>query len=175
MLVVDEALARLDGLALLRRLRAEGLQVPVLVTLARDALDARLAAFDAGADDCAGRSIDIAELEARLRALGRRRCPLTTRLRVADLRFDVAAGEITRGTRRLHVFRGGRTLLELLMRASPAIVPKHRLEEALWGDEPPCRDLLRAHVYELRRRIDADGEAPLLHTVPGVGYRLAPQ
>ena len=172
-IVIERALPRLDGLALLRRLRADGARVPVVVTLADDGLEARLAAFDAGADDCLGKPFAVAELEARLRALARRRCAMSTVLHVGDLRFDTASGEITRGARTLQLFRGGRALLELLMRESPAVVSKARLERVLWGDDPPARDRLRAHVYELRRRIDAPGETPLLRTVPGVGYRLA--
>jgi len=171
--VIDRALPRGDGLALLRRLRDAGTQVPVLVTLADDGLDARLAAFDAGADDCLAKPFALAELEARLRALSRRRRPLQSQLQVGDLHYDLATGEIRRGDRRLRLYRGCRVLLETLMRESPAIVDRDRLEAALWGDEIPDRDRLRAHVYELRRRIDAAGDAPLLHTVPGRGYRLA--
>lgn len=172
-LVVARSLARLDGLSLLRRLRDDGLDVPVLVLSADDDLGTRLAAFDAGADDCLGKPFAVAELEARLRALVRRRRPAGTSLRVGDLHYDVATGEIRRGARTIRLFRGPRALLERLMRESPAIVPKDRLEAVLWGDERPDRDLLRTHVWELRRRIDGPGDVPLLHTAPGIGYRLA--
>jgi DNA-binding winged helix-turn-helix (wHTH) protein len=66
-------------------------------------------------------------------------------------------------------------LLEVLMQASPAAVTRERLEYALWGDEPPDGDMLRSHIYELRRSIDAGFERKLLHTLPRIGYRLGPE
>ncbi len=82
--------------------------------------------------------------------------------------------EARRDGRLLHLYPACRKLLEVLMRASPAAVSRGELEYALWGDEPPEGDLLRSHVYELRRVVDGPFERKLIHTLPRVGYRLAP-
>jgi DNA-binding winged helix-turn-helix (wHTH) protein len=71
------------------------------------------------------------------------------------------------------VYASGRKILEELMRASPAVVGRERLEEAVWGDAPPDGDMLRSHVYELRKRVDGPYATKLIHTVPKAGYRLA--
>lgn len=91
---------------------------------------------------------------------------------VGDLRFHVGTLEIHRGGRRIALSRTGRRLLELLMRESPQVVTRARLERAAWGDGTPGTDLLRSHMYVLRRAIETDAEKPLLHTVAGSGYRL---
>ena len=73
----------------------------------------------------------------------------------------------------IHLFPAGRKLLEALMRASPAVVTREQLERTLWGDEPPDGDMLRSHVYELRREVDGPFPVKLIQTVPRTGYRLA--
>jgi DNA-binding winged helix-turn-helix (wHTH) protein len=73
----------------------------------------------------------------------------------------------------LHLYAGSKKLLEVLMRASPAVVARDRLEATLWGDNPPEKELLRSHMYELRKRVDGAFDTKLLHTVPKLGYRLA--
>ncbi len=80
--------------------------------------------------------------------------------------------EIRRAERRITLTRTGRRLLELLMRESPHVVTRARLERAAWGDGVPGTDLLRSHMYVLRRAIEHEPEKALLHTVPGAGYRL---
>ena len=175
--VLDWMLPGLDGPEVMRRLREEhGRDTPVIMLTARDDLPDKIAGFRAGADDYLTKPFALPELEVRLEALaaradgrGRRRV-----LEVADLRLDLATLEATRAGRRLHLFPACRKLLEVLMQASPAAVTRERLEYALWGDDPPDRDMLRSHVYELRRSVDAPFEAKLIHTLPRVGYRLAP-
>ncbi len=171
-LVLDWMLPRLDGLAVLRRLREAGSDIPVLMLTARTELSDKLASFGTGADDYLTKPFSIAELEARILALHARRVGRRRVLRVADLCYDLSTHEITRNGQRLHLHPGSRKLLEVLMRESPGIVGKERLEAALWGDDLPDRDLLRTHIYELRKRIDAGHAAKLLHTIPKLGYRL---
>jgi DNA-binding response OmpR family regulator len=174
-IVLDWMLPRMDGRELLARLRQAGRQVPVLMLTARGELDDKVRSFRGGADDYLTKPFDLPELEVRIEALvararggrGRRT------LEVADLRLDLATLEVTRGGRSLHLYPAGRKLLELLMQASPAAVPRERLERGLWGDDPPEGDMLRSHVYELRRSVDGPFERKLIHTVPRVGYRLA--
>jgi DNA-binding response OmpR family regulator len=168
-------LPRLDGNQLCQRLRAAGSSVPVLMLTARDQLDDTLAGFAAGADDYLTKPFSLQEVEARVRALVRRAKPNRSQvLRVADLELDLGSLVARRAGAVLDLQPGTRKLLVELMRASPHVVPKERLEVVLWGDEPPGPDALRAQIYALRRAIDRTFDRPLLHTVHGVGYRLCP-
>lgn len=172
--VLDLALPRLDALEVCARLRAgRAGRLPVLMLTARDTLDDKLRGFAAGADDYLTKPFALAELKVRLDALLRRRHAAGDVLSVGDLRFDTATLEVTRGARVLRLSPLGLRLLELLMRHSPAVVERQDIRFALWGDEPPeGASALRVQVHALRRALDASGEAPLLHTVPGIGYAL---
>ncbi len=175
-IVLDWMLPRMDGREVLRRLRDDaGSDVPVLMLTARDELPDKIAGFHAGADDYLTKPFALPELEVRLEALVNRATGLgrSRMLQVADLRYDPATLEATRGGRRLHLYPACRRLLEVLMQASPAAVTRERLEQALWGDDPPEGDMLRSHVYELRRSVDLPFAVKLIHTLPRVGYRLA--
>ncbi|QNP41815.1 response regulator transcription factor [Lysobacter solisilvae (ex Woo and Kim 2020)] len=172
--VLDWMLPRMDGREVLARLRDAGRQVPVLLLTARAELDDKVHGFRSGADDYLTKPFDLPELEVRLEALMARAGGRGRRvLQVADLRYDLATLEVTRGGRSLHLYPACRKLLELLMQASPAAVPRERLEHGLWGDAPPDGDMLRSHVYELRRSVDGPFPTKLIHTLPRVGYRLA--
>jgi DNA-binding response OmpR family regulator len=173
-LVLDWMLPRMDGREVLARLRDAGRQVPVLLLTARAELDDKVSGFRSGADDYLTKPFDLPELEVRLEALMARASGRGRRvLQVADLRYDLTTLEVTRGGRSLHLYPACRKLLELLMQASPAAVPRERLERGLWGDSPPDGDMLRSHVYELRRSVDGPFAVKLIHTLPRVGYRLA--
>ena len=173
-IVLDWMLPRMDGREVLARLRDAGRQVPVLMLTARAELDDKVATFRSGADDYLTKPFDLPELEVRLEALTTRTSGRGRRvLQVADLRLDLATLEVTRGGRSLHLYPACRKLLEMLMQASPALVPRERLEHGLWGDTPPDGDMLRSHVYELRRAVDGPFATKLIHTLPRVGYRLA--
>lgn len=175
-IILDWMMPRMDGPEVLRRLREEHLsEVPVIMLTARDELPDKIAGFRAGADDYLTKPFALPELEVRLEALqvraqGRGR---SKALQVADLRLDLATLEATRAGRPLHLYPACRKLLEVLMQASPAAVTRERLEQALWGDEPPDGDMLRSHIYELRRSVDGPFADKLIHTLPRVGYRLA--
>ncbi len=175
-LILDWMLPRLDGPEVLRRLRIEyELDVPVIMLTARDELPDKLIGFHAGADDYLTKPFALPELEVRLQALqarahGRQR---TRALEVGDLKLDLATLEVTRGGQSLHIYPACRKLLEVLMQASPAAVTRERLEYALWGDDPPDGDMLRSHIYELRRSVDGPFASKLIHTLPRIGYRLA--
>lgn len=174
--VLDWMLPRLDGPGVLRGLREDaGSAVPVIMLTARDDLPDKIAGFRAGADDYLTKPFDLPELEVRLEALVARASGKRGRmLEVADLRFDLSTLEVTRAGKPLHLYPACRRLLQVLMQASPATVTRERLEHALWGDDPPDGDMLRSHVYELRRSVDADFSPKLIQTLPRVGYRIAP-
>lgn len=175
-IVLDWNLPRLDGLGVLRRLRGEARKkVPVIMLTARDQLGDKIDGFESGLDDYLVKPVALPEIEVRLRAL-------VARLRqagapedvliVGDLRFHLGTLEIQRAGRRIALTRTSRRLLELLMRESPRVVTRARLEQAAWGDSLPGTDLLRSHMYVLRRALELDSEKALLHTVSGSGYRL---
>ena len=173
-IVLDWMLPRMDGREVLAHLRSAGRHVPVLMLTARAELDDKIGAFRGGADDYLTKPFDLPELEVRLEALASRARGRGRRvLEVADLRLDLATLEVTRAGRSLHLYPAGRKLLGMLMQASPAAVSRERLERGLWGDSPPDGDMLRSHVYELRRSVDGPFATKLIHTLPRVGYRLA--
>lgn len=175
-IILDWMLPRLQGPDVLRKLRAAGSTVPVVLLTARDELGCKVEGFRAGADDYLTKPFDLPELEVRLEALVRRvRGDLggSTVLRVGELELNLGTLEAQRGGKPIHLFPTNRRMLEVLMRAFPDVVEKSKLEEAIWGDALPDADLLRSHVYELRRALDGDHEHKLLRTVPRVGYRLA--
>ncbi|HSD17555.1 MAG TPA: response regulator transcription factor [Thermomonas sp.] len=175
--VLDWGLPRMDGRAVLQRLREAGRDVPVLMLTAREELPDRIAGLRAGADDYLTKPFDLEELSLRLEALvarstgrGRRKV-----LQVGDLVLNLKTLEATRAGKPLHLYPAGRRILEVLMLASPAVVSRERLEETLWGDNPPDGNMLRSHVYELRRSVDGPFEQKLIQTVPREGYRIAGQ
>jgi DNA-binding response OmpR family regulator len=175
-LILDWMLPRMDGPEVLRKLRDEGnSDVPVIMLTARDELPDKIAGFRAGADDYLTKPFELPELEIRLEALQARQHGRMRRtvLEVDDLRLDLSTLESSRAGKPLHLFPAGRKLLEILMRASPAVVTREQLEAALWGDDPPEGDMLRSHIYELRREVDGPSAVKLIHTLPRVGYRLA--
>lgn len=173
--ILDWGLPRMDGHTVLRHLRDAGHDVPVLMLTARHELPDKVAGFRAGADDYLTKPFELQELEVRLEALVARAAGRTRPrvLRVADLTLDLASLEATRGGTSLHLYPAGRRMLEVLMRDSPAAVTRERLEHALWGDDPPDGNMLRSHVYELRRSVDGPFARKLIHTVSRVGYRIA--
>lgn len=173
--LLDWMLPRMDGREVLRRLRGEYASiVPVIMLTARDELPDKMDGFRTGADDYLTKPFAMQELEVRLEALlaranGRNRRRV---LQVADLTLDLSTLEATRAGQPLHLYPACRKLLEVLMQASPAAVTRQRLEYALWGDEPPDGDMLRSHIYELRRSVDGPFQTKLIQTLPRVGYRL---
>ncbi|NTV94636.1 MAG: response regulator transcription factor [Thiobacillus sp.] len=175
-IVLDLMLPGLDGLTLCRKLRGiAGKHTPVLMLTARDSLDDKVLGLEAGADDYVVKPYALREVEARLRTIARRAQAhgQSQVLRVDDLCFDVGTYRVTRGERRIDLPPIPLKLLELLMRASPRVVPKQEMEAAVWGNHPPDSDALKAHLYVLRSAIDKATETPLLRTVRGIGYQLA--
>lgn len=172
-IILDWNLPRLEGLDVLRAYREHGGLTPVLMLTARDDIDDKVAAFRTGVQDYLTKPFALAELEVRLEALMNRQATESRQLRVADLQFDLGTRRIIRNGIELHVYPACRRLLEVLMRASPDAVTREQLERAVWGEDPPDADRLRAHIYDLRKVIDGPFETKLLHTLPRVGYRLA--
>lgn len=176
-IVLDIVLPGMDGLTLCRKFREEARRnTPVLMLTARDALDDRVAGLECGADDYVLKPFALRELEARLKALVRRARQDVTAgvLQVGDLEFDPAVFTLRRGSRTIVLPPIPLKLLEVLMRASPRVIKREDLERAVWGDAPPDSDALRSHMHTVRSAVDGPDEPPLIHTLRGVGYRIAP-
>ena len=173
--VLDLGLPRLDGVEVCRRLRRKS-DVPILMLTARDAVDARVAGLDSGADDYLVKPFDRAELLARLRALLRRRPPRgTASLVVGDLTLNPARREAARGDRPLDLTGREFELLEHLMRNERLVVSRDTLLEEVWGYLAPAEtNTIDVFVSNLRRKLEAGGEPRILHTVRGAGYVLRP-
>lgn len=174
-ILLDWMLPRMEGPVMLQLMREQGIHTPVLMLTARDQLPDKLVGFRSGADDYLTKPFDLPELEVRIdalltRARGRGK---PKELVISDLRFDLATLEVKRGGRLLHLFPASRKLLEVLMMASPAAVSRQQLEYALWAGDPPDRDMLRSHIYDLRRSVDGESAVKLIQTIPRVGYRIA--
>jgi DNA-binding response OmpR family regulator len=172
-IVLDLGLPRLDGVEVCRRLRDEG-DVPILMLTARDGLEARVAGLDSGADDYLVKPFERQELLARLRALLRRRPPRgAASLVVGDLRLNPATREVTRGERALDLTSREFELLEYLMRNERIVVSRQSLLEDVWSYYSFAEtNTVDVFVSNLRRKLEAEGEGRMVHTVRGAGYVL---
>jgi DNA-binding response OmpR family regulator len=175
LVVLDVMLPRRDGFDVLRTLRARGVPAPVLLLTARDAVADKVTGLDLGADDYLAKPFAFEEFLARVRALLRRgRGRAEPMLRVADLCLDPATRAVTRGRRRITLTAREYALLEYFMRSAGRVLSRPMLTQHVWGmDFDPESNIVDVYVGYLRRKIDADGEPRLLHTVRGVGYMLS--
>jgi two-component system response regulator MprA len=173
LVILDLGLPRLDGMEVAKRLRARD-DVPILMLTARDALEARVEGLDAGADDYLVKPFERQELLARLRALLRRRPPRgSASVVVADLSLNPDTHEVARGERAVDLTQREFELLEYLMRNERIVVPRQRLLEEVWGYDPfATTNTIEVFVSNLRRKLEAEGEPRLLHTIRGAGYVL---
>ena len=172
LVVLDLGLPGTDGGALLRRVREAGMDIPVLILTARGSVEDRVAGLDAGADDYLSKPFAFSELVARIRALSRReRAPRSATLRVGDLELDVLARQARRGQRAIDLTAREFSILEYLMRHAGEVVTRTMLAEHVWGDHyDSLSNLIEVFVNRLRKKLEADGGARLLHTVRGAGY-----
>jgi two-component system response regulator MprA len=175
-IVMDVMMPRLDGLETTRALRTAGNEVPILVLTARDAISDRVDGLDAGGDDYLTKPFALEELLARLRALLRRVVPTgdaTEVLVFSDLSMDRGTREVLRGERRISLTRTEFALLELFMRRPRRVLERAFILEEVWGfDFPTTANSLEVYVGYVRRKLEAEGEPRLLHTMRGVGYVL---
>jgi two-component system, OmpR family, response regulator MprA len=177
LVVLDLMMPGTGGVEACRRLRAEGSRVPVLMLTAKDAVSARVAGLDAGADDYLVKPFALQELLARLRALLRRiafqpheQAPV---MRLADLTLDSAARRVCRGNEPLELTRTEFDLLETLLEHAGQVLTRGQLFERVWGcDLDGTSNTLDVYIGYLRRKLEAGGAARLLHTVRGVGFVL---
>jgi len=173
--VLDVMMPGIDGFTLCQRLREARNNLPVIMLTARDTLNDRLQGFSAGADDYLVKPFELSELAARIEAVLRRTHGASRLLTVADLVYDLDSLEVKRAGKPIKLNPISLKLLEVLMQRSPSVVRREQLEAAVWGDNCPDSDSLRSHIHQLRQLIDKPFETHLLHTVHGIGFRLALQ
>jgi two-component system response regulator MprA len=181
LVVLDVLMPEIDGLEVSRRLRRAGDRTPILMLTARDGVSDRVAGLDAGADDYLVKPFALEELLARVRALIRRAAPTAVDgaspgdevLRFADLSLDPATRDVTRAGRQIELTRTEFLLLELFLRNPRQVLTRAVIFERVWGyDFGPSSNSLEVYVGYLRRKLEAEGEPRLIHTVRGVGYAL---
>jgi two-component system OmpR family response regulator len=177
LLIVDRMVPGLDGLALVRRLRAADIQTPVLFLTALGDIDERVAGLEAGGDDYLPKPFALAELLARVDALGRRarQASAETVLRVADLEVDLIRRTVIRAGQPIELQPREFQLLEYLLRNAGHVVTRTMLLEKVWHLRfDPTTNVVEAHVSRLRRKLDRPFAGELLTTIRGAGYRLGP-
>jgi DNA-binding response OmpR family regulator len=169
--ILDLGLPKLDGVEVLRRLRAES-DVPILILTARADMDDRVEGLDAGADDYLVKPFEREELLARMRAVMRRRPPRgVASLTVGDLRLNPDTREVYRGDRQIELTNREFELLEYLMRNQRLVISRERLLEEVWGYDPMAMtNTIDVFISNLRRKLEAGEEPRILQTVRGAGY-----
>jgi DNA-binding response OmpR family regulator len=173
LVILDLGLPKLDGIEVAKQLRERD-DTPILMLTARDAVEARVEGLDTGADDYLVKPFERQELLARLRALLRRRPPRgAAPLVVGDLQLNPDTHEVERGERAMELTQREFELLEYLMRNERIVISRQRLLDEVWGYDPfSTTNTIEVFVSNLRRKLEAGGEARLLHTIRGAGYVL---
>jgi len=174
LVILDVMIPAPDGFAVCKELRRTGHRMPVLMLTARDAVEDRIEGLDRGADDYLTKPFEFRELLARLRALLRRPSALQpATLSVADLVIDTAGQAVLRGGKSISLTAKEYALVEFLARNAGRVVGRAEIAEHVWDEEfDPFSNLIEVYVNRLRRKIDAKGAKPLLHTRRGAGYVL---
>ncbi|HEX2178376.1 MAG TPA: response regulator transcription factor [Actinomycetota bacterium] len=174
LMILDVLMPNVDGLEVCRRLRAARDPTPVLMLTARDSIANRVEGLDAGADDYLVKPFALDELLARVRALLRRSSPDGGQLlRFSDLSMDTVSREVKRGSRPMELTRTEFLLLELFLNNPRRVLTREIILDRVWGfDFGPESNSLEVYIGYLRKKMEADGEPRLIHTVRGVGYVL---
>jgi len=176
-MVLDVSMPNMDGLEVCRRVRAQGLDIPILVLTARHHTRDRVAGLDAGADDYLVKPFALEELLARVRALLRRFDPAESsapeQLTFEDLTLDRGSRLVHRGDLRIELTRTEFSLLELLLERPGQVLTRDQIHEHVWGyDSTTSSNSLEVYVGYLRRKTEQGDRPRLVHTVRGIGYVL---
>ena len=175
-ILLDVMLPGRDGLQVLATLRGQGVETPVLVLTARDALEDRVAGLDSGADDYLVKPFAFAEVLARIRALLRRgRSTEALRLSVGDLDVDLVSRKVTRAGRHIELTVREFELVEYLLRHEGQVVSRGALARDVWKETErttPLDNVIDVHIARLRRKLDAEFPTRLIHTIRGVGFMV---
>ena len=173
LVVLDVMLPKLDGFEVCRRLRQAGVSTPVLVLTARDAVADRVQGLDAGADDYLTKPFAVAELLARVRALGRRSPAAPELLHVSDLALDPARHAARRAGKHIDLTRTEFALLEYLMRHPGQVLTRQQIMDHVWGyDYETMTNVVDIYIHYIRSKLEKDFPGKLIRTVRGVGYSI---
>ena len=176
LVVLDLMLPGRSGLEILQALRQRHIETPVLILTARDGVDDRVLGLDLGADDYLVKPFALPELLARIRALLRRGRPSEVfRLKAADLEVDLVSRRVVRGDQAIELTGREFELLEYLLRHQGHLVSREMLARDVWKEPrraTPLDNVIDVQMTRLRRKVDLDGAARLIHTVRGVGFVL---
>lgn len=175
-IILDLMLPGKHGLEVCQELRARAVFTPIMMLTAMDSLDSKIEGLRLGADDYLSKPFEFGELLARLEALVRRGKGFVMKprvLSVADLSFDRETLEVRRGGRRIDLTARELAMLELFMAEPGKVFSREKILSAVWGANlDPLTNVIEVYVGKLRKKIDADGEAPLIRTLRGRGYRI---
>lgn len=174
-LIIDRMLPGMDGLSMVRAIRATGDLAPVLFLTALDGVVDRVAGLEAGGDDYLVKPFEFVELAARINALARRprTGPVETELVVGTLRIDLLSRRVTRSSREIDLQPQEYRLLEYLMRHADRVVTRTMLLEGVWGFHfDPKTSVVETHISRLRSKLDGKNETPIIKTVRGAGYMV---
>jgi two-component system copper resistance phosphate regulon response regulator CusR len=174
-IILDIMLPKVDGLTVLKRLRAQGKTTPVVLLTAKDSVEDRVNGLDSGADDYLVKPYSYQELLARVRALMRRQPMnlLSNVLEVADLSMDLNTHTVTRCGNLINLSQREYALLEVLVRNKDVVLSRDKIEHHVWNfDFAGGSNIIDVYIRYLRKKIDADYSAKLIHTVRGAGYVL---
>jgi len=172
LVVLDLMIPKIDGWEVLRRMRANGNKVPVLILTARDSVEEIVKGLDSGSDDYLTKPFAFAEFLARVRALLRReKVEKEPVLRVGDLTLSLVTHRVNRGGREIELTSKEYTLLEYMMRNPNKVLTRVMISEHVWDYHfDSMTNVIDVYVNYLRKKIDKDFEAKLIHTIRGVGY-----
>jgi len=173
-IVLDVTMPRLDGFSVCKKLKALGLATPVIFLTARDNLADKLSGFELGADDYLTKPFELEELAARIKVLAKR--PKTSKevakFTLNSLTINYQQRSVTRGERSIALAPSQWQLLALLAKNSPNIVDRMSIENEIWPDSEPSKDMLKTLIFRLRSLIDNEGDLTLIHTIRGAGVAL---
>ncbi|MBA2688440.1 MAG: response regulator transcription factor [Gemmatimonadaceae bacterium] len=172
LIVLDMRLPGRSGMEVIRSLRASGIERPILVLTAQDAIDAKVETLRAGADDYVTKPFALEELLARVEALSRRPRKLTSpQIKIADLELSQDTREVSRAGTLIELTPKEYTVLEYLMRHAGRVMSRTLITEYAWGYHfDPGTNIVDVVINHLRKKIDATHKRKLIHTIRGVGY-----
>ncbi len=175
LMILDNILPKKTGLEICQELRKENRQIPILVLSVKSEVAMKTKLLNAGADDYLIKPFSLEELLARIRALLRRPKQLQQEvLTVDDLTLDIKKHTIQRGKKEVYLTRKEFMLLEYLMRNQDVVLSRGMLMEHVWDMQvDPFSNTIESHILSLRKKIDFAGKKKLIHTVPGVGYKIS--
>jgi DNA-binding response OmpR family regulator len=174
LIILDIMLPKIDGIALLKKIREEGYKMPVLMLTARDGVDDKVRSLDSGADDYLTKPFDFRELLARIRAITRRnKESKNSILKIDDLVVNRDSHVVIRNGKEIELTRKEYEILEYLLLNKGRVIPKSELESHLWDENAKLwSDPVRTHVKNLRKKIDKGFKKELIVTIRGIGYKI---